>query len=378
MSSNQKIVIITGDTPTLIKLHFKLIETLVKCNYNVTALAPMHKEFPAIQMQLAKFKVKLIPIRLKNTNINPIANFLTLKDTYRALKLEKPDVLLAYQVKSIIWSSLAARFVGIKQLYSVITGLGYCYSGTTIKQRFLATIVSSLFKLALKPHKKVLFQNPDDEAFFVTKKLVEKSQTGLINGSGVDLSHFAFTPTHPKQIIFIVLARLIYDKGVREYLQAAQQLKSKYPQVQFRLAGELVAHPNAVNRQELDHYVKNNSIEYLGKLSDVRPALVAASVCVLPSYREGLPGAIIEAMAMGRAVVTTDTPGCRETVVSGVNGYLVPIKDSKALADAMEQFIIKPEQVEIMGRASRKIAEERYDIYKIAETILAIISSHKK
>jgi len=185
----------------------------------------------------------------------------------------------------------------------------------------------------------------------------------------VDTEYYKPEP-FAENLSFLLIARLLKDKGIREYAESATIIKQKYPKISFRLVGWIEDNPASISKKELDLWVKQGIIEYLGKLSDVRPAIAESSVYVLPSYREGTPRTVLEAMAMGRPIITTDAPGCRETVQHGKNGFLVPVKNAPALVNAMEQFIRQPELTEQMGKASRQIAIEKYDVHKVNAVIL--------
>jgi glycosyltransferase involved in cell wall biosynthesis len=211
----------------------------------------------------------------------------------------------------------------------------------------------------------VFFQNPDDQGLFKELGLLNGVNSVVVNGSGVDLSYYTAQPMLSHVPKFLMIARLLGDKGVREYAQAAMQLKAQNPSAVFQLAGWIDENPNAIAQHELDAWVNSGAIEYLGKLADVRPALTGCSVYVLPSYREGTPRSVLEAMATGRAVITTDAPGCRETVKHGVNGLLVPIKDAPALAEAMQTCINEPLMVAHMAQESLQLAIEKYDVNKV-------------
>jgi len=217
----------------------------------------------------------------------------------------------------------------------------------------------------------VFFQNQDDLRLFIQHGMVtESNHPTLINGSGVDLDYFAPAPL-PENVSFVLTARLLRTKGICYFADAARRIKTRHPQVKFFLAGIRDNSQRGVPAAELDHWVREGRIDYLGQLSDVRPAIAAASVFVLPSfYGEGVPRAILEALAMGRPIITTDAPGCRETVQTGMNGYLVPVHDSVQLADTMERFIANPACISPMGKASRRLAEEKFDVRKVNRVIL--------
>ena len=191
----------------------------------------------------------------------------------------------------------------------------------------------------------------------------------VVNGSGIDLAEYAVAPV-PAAPRFLLIARLLGDKGVREYAEAARRLRRQHPQARFSLVGWIDDSPDAIAQRELDGWVAEGALEFLGRLADVRPAIAAASVYVLPSYHEGTPRTVLEAMAMGRAIITTDAPGCRETVMEGNNGLLIPVRSVPALVEAMERFIAEPGLAERMGRRSRQVAEAKYDVRKVNAVML--------
>jgi glycosyltransferase involved in cell wall biosynthesis len=287
------------------------------------------------------------------------------------LKRNKPDVVLAYTVKPVIYGSICARIAKVPVMASMITGLGYAFSGDTLKRQLINILVRFLYLFGIRDNKVVFFQNPDDLKLFQSLGLIkDRNCPILINGSGIDLSRFTPKP-FPSEISFLLIARLIKEKGIREYIEAARIIKRKHPKVRFRLVGMLDKNPTSITTEELDNWVKEGIIEFLGLLNDVRPAITDSSVYVLPSfYREGTPRTVLEAMAMGRAVITTDAPGCRETVTEGINGFLVPVKNIPALVEAMEKFIVKPSLIPEMGSASRQKAVDKYDVKKVNHVIL--------
>ena len=194
--------------------------------------------------------------------------------------------------------------------------------------------------------------------------------TVVVNGSGVNVTDFNVLPfplnaQNSPKLSFLLIARLLGDKGVREYAEAAKLIKKQYPEVEFHLVGWIDENPAAIQQSELDMWIADLRLKYWGKLSDVRPAIAASSVYVLPSYREGTPRTVLEAMAMGRAIITTDAPGCRETVAQGENGFLVEVKSVTSLVNAMQEFIHKPELIEQMGQRSREIALHKYDVHQV-------------
>jgi len=227
-------------------------------------------------------------------------------------------------------------------------------------------VTRRLYRLALRFNNRVFFLNPDNLKVFTDQRLLrDQQQAVMLNGIGVDLEHFSPAP-FPEQLSFLLIARLLKDKGVREYAAAARRVRERYPQISFRLVGWLDQdNPNTISAEDLESWIAAGDIEYIGRLSDVRPAIRDSSVYVLPSYHEGTPVSVLESMAMGRPVVTTDAPGCRETVRHGENGLMIPVADVGALVEALEHFIQHPDDIRTFGHASRRIAEDKYDVHKV-------------
>lgn len=235
----------------------------------------------------------------------------------------------------------------------------------------MTRLVRILYRFALTKAHKVFFQNPDDERLFRELGLMPAAVPSIVvNGSGVDLASFAMSPILKRMPVFLMIGRLIGDKGLREYAEAAKRVKGIHPEARFQLIGWLDTNPDAIAQSELDWWIADGTLEFLGKLDDVRPAIADSTVYVLPSYREGTPRTVLEAMSMGRPIITTDAPGCRETVIDGENGFLVPVKSVDALVEAMLKFIEDPTLAPRMGRRSREIAEEKYDVHKVNAVML--------
>ena len=232
-------------------------------------------------------------------------------------------------------------------------------------------IVSILYRAAFRICDRVFFQNDEDAAHFIASGSLSPEKVVRVNGTGVDLARYALVPPVRKPVTFLLMARLLREKGICEYAAAARQVRARHPEARFVLLGGLDPNPGGLARDEVEVWVREGVLEWPGAVDDVRPWIAQASVYVLPSYyREGVPRSTQEAMAMGRPVITTDNVGCRETVVDGVNGFLVPVRDVDALVAAMEHFIAEPALIESMGRESRRLAEERFDIHRINAVML--------
>jgi glycosyltransferase involved in cell wall biosynthesis len=233
-------------------------------------------------------------------------------------------------------------------------------------------LISTLYRTSLRRTDGVFFQNHDDLEDFRRLAIIgERHRAIRVNGSGVDTSHYRFSPPRLEPPTFLLIARLLKDKGIVEFVEAARRLRARHPQARFRLLGPLDSNPAAIPMGDLERWRAEGVVEYLGEAEDVRPHLADTTAFVLPSaYREGIPRTLLEAMSTGRALITTDTPGCRDTVLPGENGFLVPVRDAGALADAMERFVVQPDLAVDFGRRSRTLAEERFDVRKVNAVML--------
>lgn len=363
-----KILVVGGIARSLVNFRGPLLKVMIAAGHEIVAAAGA--QTVDVTAELQKIGVRFFPVPLARAGLNPLADLQTLFALRRLIRIEKPDCVLAYTAKPVIYSNLAVRGFPGTRVYSMITGLGYGFGAHNLRQRMTGQLVQTLYRAALKNTSGVFFQNPDDREEFLGRGLLAlDAPVTLINGSGVDLDWYAPQPL-PQEPRFLLIARLLADKGIREYVAAARILKERYPQAQFRIAGNTDANPLSISAAELKAWQAEGVIEYLGTLDDVRPAVADTQVYVLPSYREGTPRTVLEAMAMGRSIITTDAPGCRETVVEGENGFLVPIKDAEALATAMEQFILEPDLATRMGSASLQLARDKYDVHKVNAAIM--------
>jgi len=309
-------------------------------------------------------------LALRNVSMNPVALLRSISTMRALLKAERPDVLIAYTIKPVIIAATAGRAERVPLIVSLITGAGYAFTeGREARRRISRIAASALYRLAFRRSDVIIFQNPDDEAMFRDLRLLPSKQSAfVVNGSGVDLEQFSVVP-RPAQTAFLMIGRLLKDKGVREFTSAAKRLKAIQPHVSITLVGDLDPSPNSIRPAELDE-LRRSGIDCVRYLDDVRPAIAACSVFVLPSYREGTPRSVLEAMAMGRAIITTDAPGCRETVCDGENGFLVRPRDAQSLFEAMIRFVEDPGLAMRMGERSREIAEEKYDVRKVNAALL--------
>lgn len=373
-----KFLIIASYPASILKFRGALIKALQDKGFEIHIAAPEFEIFLEEYESLTALGYVVHHIPMQRTGTNPLNDAKTLSALYLLMKKIKPSHVMGYTIKPVIYGSLAAKLARVPHRFALITGLGYAFQGADeqdYKKSNLQKIMHKLYSIALASTHKVFFQNPDDEALFKSMGiLMPNASTTVVNGSGVDISEYSVQPfvTIDDMLIsrFLLIARLLGDKGVREYAQAARIVKDKYPQAQFDLVGWIDDNPDAIEQKELDNWINAGLFNFWGKLDDVKPAIAASSIYILPSYREGTPRTVLEAMAMGRPIITTDAPGCRETVIDGYNGYLVPVKAVEALAAAMERFIVNPELIIEMGKASRQLVEEKFDVDAVNQSML--------
>ena len=378
-----KFLMISSFLPSVLNFRGKLLEAISAHGYEIHIMAPEFASFPEEQQKLQALGYHLHEIPMQRTGTNPLADLKLLKHIYRQIRQIQPDYVLSYTIKPVIYGTLAASLAKVPHRFALITGLGYAFQNAESGQRSIfQKMVHGLYAQALKRSDKVFFQNPDDLKLFQDMHLLDANKPSVVvNGSGVNVQDFDVMPL-PKddagvvKASFLLIARLLGDKGVREYAEAARIIKAKHPEVEFHLVGWIDENPAAIAQAELDAWVAEKVVNYWGKLSDVRPAIAASSVYVLPSYREGTPRTVLEAMAMGRAIITTDAPGCRETVSHGVNGYLVGVKSVDDLVQSMQYFIEDPKLIEYMGQRSREIALNKYDVHQVNKHMMAEMDIH--
>lgn len=376
------ILVVAGYSRSLVGFRRSFLECLVAAGHVVHATAP--EDDPAVRAELGRLGIGFHPVPMARAGFSPLCDYryrLALTDLMHGLGAEG---VFAYTHKPVIHGLRAARNAGVRHRVGMITGLGYAFTpGGGIRRRLARLAVTGLYQCALPFATALVFQNPDDLSCFREAGLLAGApEPSVVAGSGIPLDEFPACDLPPGPPIFLMLGRLIVDKGVREYAAAAAEVRRHVPLARCLLAGELDANPTSVSREELDGWVRSGAIEYLGRLDDVRPALCTCTVYVLPSYREGTPRSVLEALATGRPVITTDAPGCRETVLYPespgpdgrrrcANGWLVPIADAKALAAAMLDLSDPSTDLAALAVSSRRHAECKYDVRKVNATLLA-------
>ena len=361
--SVEKFILVASHPDSLLNFRGPLIRALLSKDLEVHVAAPDLNADSLIRRSLESYGVNVHKIHMKRTGMNPISDLRTIFQLWILMKKIKPNYFLGYTHKPVIYGNLAAWMAGVNKQFALITGLGYTFQSQIL---WLNHLLQFLYRISMRRVEKVFFQNPDDETLFQNLGIIKTSdqKSVVVNGSGVDLKKFNIA-SFPRKIQFLLIARLLGDKGVREYFKAAKAVRKNHPDIKFGLVGWIDNHPDAISKKELDESIDAGDIFFYGRMDDVKPAISESSVYVLPSYREGTPRTVLEAMAMGRPIITTDAPGCKETVKDGINGYIVKVKSSQALVEAMLCFIEQPELIESMGNSSRKIAEEKYDVDKV-------------
>ena len=361
-----KVLLVSPKNKTVYNFRGDLVRAIVAGGHEVVVTGPNREHIEDI-MALGVSRFAEIPLAKDRISVWGDVAYLT---RLRSVMVsERPDVVFAYTPKPVIYGCIAARLARVPRVCPMVTGLGTVFRSSAVKHSLVQRIMRIQYKLAFAFSHAVVLQNPDDAQVFISAGLVSPQKVVLVDGSGVNLERFDVRAL-PEGPSFLFIGRLIRDKGIVEYLNACAEVRRRYPNVECHVVGAFDTNPSAYSRAELEPLLDAGVVRYHGEQSDVRPFIENATVFVLPSYHEGTPRSVLEAMAMGRAVITTDAPGCRETVHDGVNGYLVRPGDATELASRMEALVAQPELVRRMGRESRRLAESRYDVHKVNAIML--------
>lgn len=372
----ETIIIASSLAYSLTNFRGPLIARLLEEGYRVIATAPDIDV--AVIAELAALDVEFRRVPMDRTGLNPLHDLGTCLSYLRLFRAERPSLVIAYTQKPIIYAGLALRAVPGPRFVPMITGLGYVFSDPG-RSRWLQTLTVRLFRAALKRAGRVLVFNGDDARELQLRGMVADARAlSQVPGSGVDLTRFGHRPVPDGPPVFLLIARLLSDKGLREFAAAAAIVRARFPSARFRLLGPFDSNPAEIPREEIDGWVRSGCIDYLGAAHDVAPHLAACSVYVLPSYREGLPRTVLEAMAVGRAIITTDAPGCRDTVEPGGNGFRVAPRSAEELAEAMLRFCDDPALAHRMGARSRALVEARYDAAQVSRRTLDAILPERR
>ncbi|WP_246540404.1 glycosyltransferase family 4 protein [sulfur-oxidizing endosymbiont of Gigantopelta aegis] len=378
MSSSQekvgtmRLIIIGALAESLINFRGHLIKAFVSKNCEVVAMAATSPSTVIAALKTMNVEFKEYPIQ--RNGMNPLVDYKTVTFLRQFFLQFHADIILAYTIKPVIWGGIASRVLPNTRFFALITGLGFAFNGKGFVRGLLSSLVARLYKFSLTNARKVIFQNPDNLREFVKRGIVPQDKCVLVNGSGVDVVDFSYTPVFNEQrTTFLTIGRLLGEKGFREYAEAAQLVKKVYPDTIFQLLGPVDPSPDGLAITEVEAWHNQGVVEYLGSASDVRPYIKKCHIYVLPSYHEGMPRTVLESMAIGRPILTTDVPGCRETVVPGKNGFLVPSADATALAERMIWFIEHRDHWAKMGECSREMAEKKFDVTQVNAQIMAIL-----
>ncbi|MDR0596309.1 MAG: glycosyltransferase family 4 protein, partial [Clostridiales Family XIII bacterium] len=367
---NMRIIVAAGYTESLANFRYDLLKELVALGHEVHACGAEPDSG-----KLADIGVEFHQVPMDRQSTNPAADMGLIRRYGKLMRGIKPDLALCYTIKPNVYAAPEAKKAGAR-VFTMITGLGNTFVPGGAKRRLILPIVKKLYRRSAAVSDRVIFQNPDDREEFLREGIIPAGIGGekaaLVNGSGVNMRHYAPMPPSGKPVFFMA-ARLLREKGVVEYIEAARMVKAEYPNAEFRLAGGYESAGFALGQSDLRPYIDDGSIEYLGELADVRPQYGDAMVYVLPSFREGTPRTVLEAMSCGRAVITSDAPGCRETVVPGRTGLLVPPGDPKKLADAIRYFIEHPDKAREMGLAGLEYCKGKYEVGAVNRQMLDIM-----
>lgn len=365
-----KLLFIVNDPAFFISHRLPIAVEAIKQGYEVHLASFINSK----EQIFAAYGIKTHNIAINRGSTNPLTEIKTLFSIWNLFNHIRPDIAHLVTMKPVLYGGIAARFAPVKSVVSAVPGLGSVFLTGGIRGKFLRFVVSILYKIALKQNKMtVIFQNPDDKKNIRAITRISEKKTIIIRGSGVDLSQYSFTPLPDGTKIVVMAARLLRDKGVFEFAEAAKILKERGSDARFCLIGNPdPQNPSSINEEDLSKWKKDGHLEIWGYRDNIAKIFAEAYMVVLPSYSEGLPKVLIEAAACGRAVVTTDVSGCRDAIEKDITGTLVPVRNSQALADAMGRLIQDRSLCEKMGKAGRKLAEKEFDINKVVEKHLDI------
>ncbi|MDC1420908.1 glycosyltransferase family 4 protein [Gammaproteobacteria bacterium] len=365
---DKKIILLSGSGDTVAWFRLDFLNEFLLRSYKVYVLAPDIRD--DLKPELINMGIEFIEIKLERKGFNVLNLISSVFELVSLFKEIQPNIIFSYTHKAILSGSLAAKISGFSNTFSMVTGTGHIFDNQTKKEKVIKFIGSLTLRLALRFNKLVFFQNPDDQALFVKNNIVLSQKTKLVNGSGVNLDKFSVSPL-PSEPVFLCMARLIKSKGLEEFARAAKRVKKLYPEARFILYGYPDEHPDSIDENEIiSNWFYDFGVEYFGYSENPTNAIKECSVFVLLSYKEGTPRVVLEAMAMGRPIITTDAPGCRETVKNEVNGFLVPIFDDIEAANAMTK-LLSAELRREMGQESRQFCQEKFNVVDVNNTLLS-------
>lgn len=376
----KKILIACDSYRTLLGFRGKLMEALLK-NNDVAVFTPKihHDE---VRDKLLSMGIEIYENELNGSNVSMFSDLKYMFRLFQVIRQAKPDTFFPYTLKPVIYGSFIAKICKVKYVVPMLTGLGYNFMNGNDKTPLIKEIVRAMLKFSLKlnGNRALILQNRDDFDTLIHQGIINQNASAhVVNGSGVDLSHYVFSKPDPEKLVFLMISRLINAKGIREYFEAAERIKSRFPHVKFKLIGPYDPNIDSIDPVLYQKICSGETIKYLGEVSDVRPHIKESSVLVLPSYYgEGIPRCLLEGMAMGRAIITCDSVGCKETVdlsKDAQTGFLVPIKNVKALTDKIQHFIQYPADTTLFGKNGRAYARKKFDVNKVNKQMLEILEA---
>ena len=369
--NNKKLVLVVNTAWCMFNFRHGLLSRLIHDGYQLTIISAPDE----FSDKLRDMGCEVIDVSIAAKGINPLQDLKLIHTLYRLYQKLAPDFIIHYTIKPNIYGSLAAKWAGLPSL-AITTGLGY----TFVNDNLVAKVARGLYKLAFCFPKEVWFLNEDDRQVFLQHQLVSQDKAVLLHGEGVDLAHFfpRAQPAADGKLRFLLIARMLWDKGVGEYVEAAGIVRQQYPQAVFQLLGACgVANPSVIERAKIAQWEEEGLVEYLGTTPDVRPVIANADCVVLPSYREGIPRTMIESAAMAKPLIVTDVPGCRDVVKPLQTGFICPAKDAASLAACCEQIIVmSPATRAEMGAAGRRFMADKFDEKLVIEQYLATLKKY--
>ncbi|MER2041346.1 glycosyltransferase family 4 protein [Desemzia incerta] len=364
-----KVAIITTYADKIFSSRYELIMSLIKKGHTVTVIGT--EELKDSKEYFEKYEVVYKRILFGRSNTNPYKEIKFIKYTQRVLKQLNLDVLIVYGVRLAASMSIAAKLAGIKKVYSIINGAGTLFNIGGVKGKLILSLSYPLLFSGLRLSNKVFFQNMDNREMFIKMRLVGERKTCIVNGSGVNLEKFYPNFDNDENKTFLFTGRMIRDKGINEFIAATKKVKEIFPEYKFLIIGPFDENITAVNSNEVSKLIEEGLLEHISWTNDINKYMRDCFVFVLPSYHEGLPRTTLEAMASGKPIITTDVPGCRETVIDGLNGFLIPAKNTEALAKKMVWMIENRERTNHMGKESLKLVKEKFDVHVVNNSMLS-------
>lgn len=355
-----------------------LIRNLQRNNFEVYVTCPSKCNIlKSSKSEIRKFfkenNIKFIPLEINRSSFNFLSDIFNFFKLYRFIKKEKINYSLSYTLKCVFYSGFMSKIFNINNTFSNISGVGYIFMNNKFLVSLIRFVMLPLYRSSLSNYKKVIFQNLDDLNFYLNLKLVKKTQSTVISGSGIDINYFNIKKNIVRDKDFIFVGRFLYDKGIDTYLKACMILKDKYPYVTFSIAGNFDQNPSSISKDLLNYYVKNNTVHNYGQVKNIKPILNSHKIIVLPSKREGLSKTLLEGMAMSMPLITSDVPGCKELVLANKNGFIVPFGNVKKLVTSMEYFIKNPNSIVKFGKLSREIVSKKYSSKLINSEITKLL-----